>query len=63
MTYNFPANLYPENTTYTSHNSLFVFLDDKEKLEEFMKYFYKTLKKWKVKSEKGGRQFVKSVEG
>ena len=41
MAYNFPANLYPENTTYTSHNSLFVFLDDKEKLEEFMKYFYK----------------------
>jgi hypothetical protein len=43
MTYNFPANLYPEGTTYTSHNSLFVFLDDKEKLEEFMKYFYKRL--------------------
>lgn len=41
MIYNFPANLYPEGTTYTSHNSLFVFLDDKEKLEEFMKYFYK----------------------
>jgi len=41
MAYNFPANLYPDGTTYTSHNSLFVFLDDKEKLEEFMKYFYK----------------------
>jgi len=40
MTYNFPANLYPSGTTYTSHNSLFVFLDDKEKLESFMKYFY-----------------------
>ena len=43
MNYNFPANLYPKNTTYTSHNSLFVFLDDKEKLEEFMKYFCKRL--------------------
>ena len=27
------------------------------------KSFHKPLKKWKVKSEKGGRQFVKSVEG
>lgn len=43
MAYNFPANLYPNGITYTSHNSLFVFLDDKEKLQEFMKYFCKRI--------------------
>jgi len=30
---------------------------------QFPKSFHKPFKKWKVKSEKGGRQFVKSVEG
>ena len=29
----------------------------------FLKSFHETFKKWKAKSEKGGRQFVKLVEG
>jgi len=40
MSYKYPPNIYSGGTTYTSHNSIFVFLDDKDKLTEFIKYFY-----------------------
>jgi len=40
MSYKFKPNFYQVGTSYTSHNSVFVFLDDKEHLTEFMKYFY-----------------------
>jgi len=45
MDYNFIENLYPAETTYTSHNSLFVFLDDKERVQEFFKFLFHEIEK------------------